>query len=262
MADTSGATTSTVPKRLRVLSFNIQAGARTGRYHQYLTRSWQHVLPAGKRRQLLGIAELARDFDLVGLQEADAGSLRSGFLDQAAWLAELAEFPYFTHHANRRVGRIASSGNSLLSRLPPVSAENHPLPGLKGRGVLLVRFGEGNDSLSVAIAHLALTAMGRRAQFDFLVELLASRRRMVLMGDFNCTSTAPEFRQFLRQSGLLATNTAAAPTFPSWRPRREIDHVLVSEGIRVLDCRILGPADSDHLPVAVELELPEVAKRV
>lgn len=248
-----------LPQRLRVLSFNIQAGARTHRYHQYLTRSWQHVLPTDKRRQLLGIAELARRFDLVGLQEADAGSLRSGFLDQAAWLAELADFPYYTHHANRQVGRLASSGNSLLSRLPPSAAENHPLPGLKGRGALLVRFGEGPEALTVVIAHLALTRVGRRAQFGFLAELLAGRGRVVLMGDFNCTPAAAEFREFLGRSGLRASNAAALPTFPSWRPRREIDHVLVSPGIEVLDCRILGPADSDHLPVAVELQLPDRA---
>lgn len=253
----AGDAVSMPPARLRVLSFNIQAGAQTGRYHQYLTRSWQHLLPAGKRRRLVGIAELARSFDLVGLQEADAGSLRSGFLDQAAWLAELAEFPYYTHQANRTVGRLASSGNSLLSRWPPSAAENHPLPGLKGRGALLVRFGEGPEALTVGIAHLALTRVGRRAQFGFLAELLAGRGRVVLMGDFNCTPSAPEFLQFLERSGLRSANTAAAPTFPSWKPRRAIDHVLVSDGIAVMDCRILGPADSDHLPLAVELAVPE-----
>lgn len=245
--------------RLKVLSFNIQAGARTGRYHQYLTRSWQHVLPTGKQRQLTGIAELARGYDLVGLQEADSGSLRSGFLDQAEWLAEAAGFPHYTHVANRQLGRLASSGNSLLSRLPPLAAENHALPGLKGRGVLLVRFGEGAGALHVAIAHLALTAVARRRQFDFLCDLLIGRGRVVLMGDFNCTPAAPEFREFLARSGLNVTNAAATPTFPSWRPRHEIDHVLVSPGIEVLDFRILAPADSDHLPVAAELRLPLTA---
>lgn len=242
--------------RLRVLSFNIQAGARTGRYHQYLTRSWQHLLPTSKQRQLSGIAQLARDFDLVGLQEADAGTLRSGFLDQAEWLADAAGFPYYTHVANRQLGRLASSGNSLLSRLPPTAAENHALPGLKGRGVLLVRFGAGASAWTVAIAHLALTTAGRGRQFDFLAELLADRGRVVLMGDFNCTPAAPEFRRFLGRSGLQATNAGAEPTFPSWRPRREIDHVLVSAGIEVLGFRTLAAADSDHLPVAAELRLP------
>ena len=55
--------------RLRLLSFNIQVGISTERYHHYLTRSWQHLLPhTGRARNLQRIGELLSNYDLVALQ--------------------------------------------------------------------------------------------------------------------------------------------------------------------------------------------------
>ena len=56
-------------RRLRLLSANIQAGSSTRRYSDYATRSWSHVLPAGRKQSALDtIARLAGDHDIVGLQ--------------------------------------------------------------------------------------------------------------------------------------------------------------------------------------------------
>src|SRR5688572_27482354 len=93
---------STSPDRLRLLSANIQAGSSTRAYRDYVTRSWSHVLPNGKRLTLDSLATLAQPYDLVGLQESDPGSLRSGFTNQADYLAERAHFPYWSHQPNRR----------------------------------------------------------------------------------------------------------------------------------------------------------------
>ncbi|MEK7696756.1 MAG: EEP domain-containing protein, partial [Pseudomonadota bacterium] len=69
------------PRRLRLLSYNIQIGIATSRYRQYLTHSWKHVLPSTQRLGNLDrIARLIRSSDVVGLQEVDAGSLRSGYI--------------------------------------------------------------------------------------------------------------------------------------------------------------------------------------
>lgn len=81
-------------QRLRLLSFNIQVGISTERYRHYLTRSWQHLLPhTGRSGNLQKIGDLLGDFDLVALQEADGGSLRSGYVNQVEHLAHLGAFP-------------------------------------------------------------------------------------------------------------------------------------------------------------------------
>ena len=142
------AAAATATRRLRLLSANIQAGASTRRYADYATRSWAHVLPLGdKRGSLDTIADLVAQHDIVGLQESDPGSWRSGFTNQTHYLAERAGFDYWSHQpnrnvgvtaSNRRVGVVAASANALLSRMEPVEVEDHPLPGrLSGRGVQL-----------------------------------------------------------------------------------------------------------------------------
>src|SRR6185312_15422500 len=113
-------TTTRNGRHLRLLSCNILAGGSVRRYRHYVTESWKQVLPTrSKRGNLDNLAGLFADFDIVGLQESDAGSLRSGFLNQTQYLAEAAEFPYWSHQPNRRVSRLATSSNGLLARMQP-----------------------------------------------------------------------------------------------------------------------------------------------
>jgi len=46
-----------------------------------------------------------------------------------------------------------------------------------------------------------------------------------------------------------------AHTFPSWRPVRALDHMLVTPTVEVVDATVLDDALSDHLPVAAEIRL-------
>lgn len=249
-------TSPRAPARLlRLLSANIQAGSSTRAYREYVTRSWSHVLPNGKRLNLDALATLAEPFDVVGLQESDPGSLRSGFTNQADYLAERGNFPYWSHQPNRRISRIAGSGNALLSRVQPREMLDYALPGrIAGRGVLLARFGEGDQAWDLAVTHLSLGAKSRMLQLGFLAELLSESPRLVLMGDFNCDFDAPEMRALYRQTALVPPSDRV-PTFPSWAPQRSLDHVLVG-GLDITSYRAIPAAGSDHMAVAVEIALP------
>jgi len=251
-----------LPRRLKLLSANIQAGSSTRGYRDYVARSWSHVLPAGNKRSALDqIARLAGEHDIVGLQEADPGSLRSGFTNQTHYLAQRGGFDYWSHQPNRSVGGVASSANGLLSKIEPVEVVDHPLPGrISGRGVLMARFGDGEQGLAVAIAHLSLGSTSRRSQLAFIGELLADHPNAVLMGDFNCVPDRPEM-ELLYKRTRLQPPSLCVPTFPSWRPNRAIDHILVSSGMRLGEMRALPAALSDHLALSIELEIPDAALR-
>ena len=70
---------------LKLLSFNIQVGIDTNAYRQYFTKGWKHVLPHESRaKNLSRIADLVSAYDVVGLQEIDGGSIRSGFIYSSA----------------------------------------------------------------------------------------------------------------------------------------------------------------------------------
>ena len=242
--------------RLRLLSFNIQVGISTERYRHYVTRSWQHLLPHnGRAGNLQKIGQLLGDFDLVALQEADGGSLRSGYVNQVEHLAQLGAFPYWYQQLNRNLGRFAQHSNGVLSRLKPQLLEDHPLPGPSGRGAILVRFGEGEDALIVVMMHLALGAKTRALQLGYIRELIGGYRHQVLMGDMNTHATDLLEHSPLRDLGLVAPQVEA--TFPSWRPQRCLDHILLSPSLTLERVEVLAQPISDHLPVAVEIRLPD-----
>ena len=242
-------------RRLRLLSFNIQVGNSTQGYRHYLTRSWQHVLPhKGRAGNLERIGDLLGDFDLVALQEADGGSHRSGYINQVKYLAQQGEFPYWYQQLNRNLGRLAQHSNGLLSRLRPAVIEAHPLPGPAGRGAILVRFGEGPDALVVVIMHLALGTKTRTRQLAYIRELIGGYQHQVLMGDMNTHANDLLHTSPLRDLGLLAPQMEA--TFPSWRPQRCLDHILLSPSLTLERVQVLDQPISDHLPVAVDIRLP------
>ncbi|MDH0895657.1 MULTISPECIES: endonuclease/exonuclease/phosphatase family protein [unclassified Pseudomonas] len=241
--------------RLRLLSFNIQVGISTERYHHYLTRGWQHLLPhPGRAGNLQRIGVLLGDYDLVALQEVDGGSLRSSYVNQVERLAELGAFPYWYQQLNRNLGRLAQHSNGVLSRLRPDQLEDHPLPGPPGRGAILLRFGEGADALAVVMMHLSLGARTRTRQLAYVRELIGSYRHVVLMGDMNTHAVDLLQHSPLRDLGLVAPQIEA--TFPSWRPQRCLDHILLSPELVLERVEVLSQPISDHLPVAVDIRLP------
>ena len=245
-------------QRARLLSYNIQSGLTTFKYSQYLTRSWKHLVPVPSRMSNLdGIARVLVDYDIVGLQEVDAGSLRSGFVNQIKYLADSAGFEYVFDQSNRKIGMISQHGNAILSRVRPEAITEHKLPGLiPGRGVLEVRFGFGPDALHVLIVHMALGRRSRLWQIEFLAELVRDYRHVILMGDLNCSSDSSEMAVLL-ETARLCESRPGLYTFPSWQPDRQLDYILVSPTIMVEQAAVLDYAFSDHLPITMAAWLPE-----
>lgn len=253
--------TSGPSRPLRLLSFNMQVGVGTKRYREYLTRGWRHLLPSLQVQENLNrIAELVSGYDLVGLQEIDAGSRRSAYQNQIEWIAERAGFDYWYVQVNRDLGHVAQHGLGLLSRFPPFAVTEHKLPGaIPGRGALRALFGDPSDPLVVVVSHLALTQRTRHQQFAAITHLLGDCRHGIVMADTNCVARRLHADPALAAAGLKVP-TEPLPTFPSWRPRRGIDHILTTPGIDVRQVRAVEAQLSDHLPLAMEVELPNALR--
>jgi len=249
-------------QRLRLLSYNIQAGIAANSYRHYLTHSWKHVLPCPKRLDNLSrIATLIGGFDIVGLQEVDGGSLRSGFINQTEYLAIEGRFPYWNDQTNRNLGKFAQHSTGVLSRLCPAEVIEVKLPGMiPGRGALTVRYGHGDDALILVIAHLALGQRARFRQLECIAEIIRDYRHVIVMGDMNCGSESREIDWLVKRTALREP-THNLLTFPSWRPSRNLDQILVSPSLVVERIDALNCAYSDHLPIAMEVVLPMALPR-
>lgn len=106
---------------------------------------------------------------------------------------------------------------------------------------------------------------GRNMRFEqqmaLLAEYAASQTRpVVLAGDLNAGVWSRRFTALLNQTGLVSarSNFGALGTWPSFFPaplRIALDHLLISPGLTVTDCRT-GPAiRSDHLPLITDLRI-------
>ena len=138
--------------------------------------------------------------------------------------------------------------------LKPRGGGAQPQPGPRGGGGGLLHLGKGQDAVAGVMMHLSLGARTRTRQLAYIRELLSDYRHIVLMGDMN--THANDLLQYspLRDLELFAPQIEA--TFPSWRPQRCLDHILLSPSLPLERCEVLSQPISDHLPVAVQIRLP------
>ena len=121
----------------------------------------------------------------------------------------------------------------------------------------MARFGNETDSsLHLCVMHLALSRNARMKQLAFIAEIIRDLPHVILMGDLNCTHDSPEIR-YLSRSTRLCDPLFEVKTFPSWRPRIMLDHIMVTPEIQVDKLWAINFACSDHLPIAMEITLPE-----
>ena len=252
------AVTADGERGLRFLTYNIQVGIRTSKYRHYFTKGWKHVLPhEGRNHNLRRIADVVCDYDFVALQEIDAGSIRSGFINQVEYIADRAGFPYWYTQLNRDLGPFAQHGNGLLSRISPEAMEDHRLPGaIPGRGAIVVRLPYADTSVLVVLLHLSLGERSRTLQLDYVTRLIDGESHVVVMGDMNSHLSHLLFNSPLAETDLRPAQ-GVLPTYPSWRPALALDHILVSPSLNiqeydVLDCRL-----SDHRPISVTVTRAE-----
>jgi endonuclease/exonuclease/phosphatase family metal-dependent hydrolase len=231
----------------------------------------------------LRAAAAALDADVVGLQEVDRGQPRSCKADQAAVVANelgatwwrfaptLSGTPLTWAPADPTDGSIGSGyGVALASRLRvlhwdvrsfPAAPVRLPLrvvgrPGLTRvpdqPRVALAAVVVGPDGpFTVATAHLSFVPGWNARQLRAVARWLAAMPPpRVLAGDLNLPGRVPA-----TLTGWV--DLARAPTYPSWRPRVQWDHVLAS-GIGPEDVRTATAMRlpvSDHCGLVVDVEV-------
>lgn len=246
-------------ERLRLLSYNIHVGTRPGHYGHYVTRAYRHLLPGpGMHTTLDHMAELMSGHDFVAVQEADAGSLRTRFVNQIEYLAKRAGFSHTGFTITRDLKPVARHALGFLSRVAPERIVEHALPSrIPGRRAMSVQFGPERGGLTLLIAHLSLGRQDQHRQLDYLSRLVSPNAPTILLGDLNCEA------RFIREHGGLSRGGIWVPhttpvTFPSWRPARGLDHILATPHVEVHRLETLPHLLSDHLPILAEVSVAAV----
>jgi endonuclease/exonuclease/phosphatase family metal-dependent hydrolase len=211
--------------------------------------------------------------DVVALQELDVARRRTAGVDQAQAIAERLEM-LLHFHPVVSVGE-EQYGDAVLSRLRMrvVRADALPrVPRLRAevRGALWVEIDTGTARVQVINTHLSLHPMERRLQVDALLGPgwagAVPPGEAVLCGDFNALSWFPVCRRITRRLRDVQAGQPGRRPRTTWQGGMglgRIDHVFVDPEIEVA---AVGVADdrqarvaSDHLPLMVDLRLPERA---
>ncbi|MDX2010989.1 MAG: endonuclease/exonuclease/phosphatase family protein [Myxococcaceae bacterium] len=218
-------------------------------------------------RGLEGIAQTlkAADADVIGLQEVDIGTRRSGRVDQAAALGKALSMQHaFVAHFPYQGGRF---GVALLSRHPILRAERVHVKG--SRLALLdatVRTPHGD--VRVLVVHYTVTFPFRDAKETEassaarLAEAMttaalarAADGGVIVLGDMNDDTGSPTWAQFsgFLQDACDVKGGGLAKTWNSALPVTRIDYVWASRHFSIEGCGTLPGSASDHLPVVADL---------
>lgn len=195
--------------------------------------------------------------DLVGLQEVDVHTIRSGkSSNQAEDLGKMTGMHVFFSKGIDYQG--GEYGTAILSRYPIKEAERFELPDLEGlkaepRTLAVVTVEVEGIAMKFANTHLDYTnAENNLLQVNKILEIFEGEKLpVVLVGDFNALPDSPSI-QLLDQYFTRSCIVDCGFTIPQVQPNRTIDFIMASKeapfevtGHEVID----EPYASDHLPV-------------
>lgn len=255
-----------------VVSWNLRSAAGAGSRHAGKLRnlhvSWTPARTLGRIARVLAKSGA----DVVGVQEVQPRTARSFFVHQPRALARALDMRYHRVEGKSVLkGLLDRTSNALLFRGEPLERHSFQVsrPGMDGsrRVGQATRLVVPGFPQGVWFVNTHLSAYEGSAERRFQVERLGAVIRqldgpVVVMGDFNAEVDSPEmapvfdggwgrrFRDVLAEVGL-----GEQGTHPSWDPGHRIDHVLVSDELRILDAEVWTSRkkESDHLPVVVRL---------
>jgi endonuclease/exonuclease/phosphatase family metal-dependent hydrolase len=240
---------------LSVASFNVHwgRGGRRGGYRLFDIVAACHRIDA----DVLALQETwAPDGEAAQHQEvADALGYHVAAVPLAR--AELDPKPRILSRADPE--RTEGDGDfclAVLSRRPIVRSHVVPLPPLWfdpwGRALLQAEVDLGGTSFTVVATHFSHLEFGSPLQAPALRRgLPPADQPAALLGDMNMwgwTISAMVPKRWRR--------AVQGPTWPAPRPHHQIDHILVTPAVEVLESSVLPDLGSDHRPVRARLGLP------
>lgn len=219
----------------------------------------------------VGTTDFTALFDWLERERPDVIALQEVQASMHAALAERAlDYPYrcFVPEVPNPRDRM-EMGVALLSRHPFERLEvDHTL--WEGRPVIEAALRIEGQELVLLATHVmrpgrSELTLVRNRMVRTLAERAREHARVILLGDLNTTGTQPIFAELLERGRLRDTRRGFG-WLPSWRSTRlveglplDLDHVLASPELCVLDRRLGPDFGSDHLPVLVRLAIPRPA---
>lgn len=202
----------------------------------------------------------SKDLHIVGLQEVDNGTSRSGGVNETKGIAFALGWKYykFARAINYQGG---AYGHSIISQYPIESFETINLPmksGLENRVFSHAVINVDGVKINFINTHLSYEETAIRIeQFKAISEYVNKLDNFIITGDFN----TDDFTEYVHIKNGTAVNNAdlSVKTFPSDSLTKSIDNIVVSPMFTLGRPRALLNKHSDHvmLYTTVTYTLPQ-----
>jgi endonuclease/exonuclease/phosphatase family metal-dependent hydrolase len=193
--------------------------------------------------------------DLVGLQEVDQLTKRSGNVEEAKILAEKTGLKYQFFKAIDHDG--GEYGVAILSRFPISNGTKIALPQVAKGEPRVLSYVEvtlpGRETITFANTHLDATRpdSNRVVQMKAILNELAKKKGpVIVVGDLNCEAKSQPIA-LLDQQYTRSCVTNCAATIPQVLPRKTIDYIAVKNlSWSLVEHRVIAELyASDHRPI-------------
>ncbi len=243
---------------MKTLLYNIAYGTGApNSYYDHITKLHHYLRTS--HRHLEDITKFIKnaDPDLVGLVEVDTGSYRTRYTNQVETITNQLDIKHYysNKYGRRSIHRkfpiLKKQANAVLHKDELLEVKNDYFPIGTKRLIIHLRF----EKFDYILLHMALKKSVRKKQFEYLSKILPKDRPLIIAGDMNTFSGEIELELLKRNNNLINPNTEGLPTFPSWKPKRQLDYILCSKEIKPINVEVPQIRHSDHLPIILEFDI-------
>lgn len=233
-----------------------------------------------KGKNLNGVIEfLAKEkADIVGLQEVTEKESGTKKINLASEIAKKLgyKFIYCKAFTTDRHVPVFDIGNAILSKFEPKNSKCIFLSDINDyrgdsqtepRGAVKTEFNIDNKNLTVLNVHLSYSDKLRSSdlrmkQTDRLIKLVKDQNT-ILLGDFNACPESPEVKQISKvirnadKGSSLSTWSVYPVNYKGFKVdglKYRIDHIFVSDNIKIEKFSVGSSKASDHLPLIAEMK--------
>lgn len=244
--------TTFASETVRIASYNIRICANKTYYDE-------------KIPDYRSIATIINDIDadVIGIQEVDSCTLRTGYVDQLKSLAQRTDMNYF-HAVFRNMPTNGRCGNGILYKknLKPIKSwtkifeYNNERTGSVG----VLEF----ENFVVACTHFSTEENVRFNHINIVNQLFEDygSKPVFIVGDFNAEPNSEEMKLMKIKWNVISPEKF---TYKANHPEKCIDYICckkTSGRVQILNKKVVDHVadadvskDSDHLPVYVDVEV-------
>tara|TARA_Y100000310_G_C20699863_1_gene828701 strand:- start:1840 stop:2589 length:750 start_codon:yes stop_codon:yes gene_type:complete len=243
----------------RFVLYNIEYGEGfTGHWYNYLA-FWKTLQSSNTQDLTKFLKQLHPD--ILGIIEIDAGSMRTHHHSMIEHFKKSLKLKHVTAKEKYKPHSLISSlpifkkqFNALLTHYPSSNPDYLYLKNGVKRLVIKSTINTPTP-ITVFLVHLSLTKHSREHQIEELEKMLEETKPpMIVAGDFNTFYAPGELFGLMKHLNLKKADDDGK-TFPSFNPKKALDHILVSKEIKVKKISIPRIQLSDHRPVIMDFEV-------